>query len=243
MQRRLLVLGLIVLIALGTGAWLVQRGAGRSPAATRPLGLFTSLPLLWAEQPELRDVLAASGTPHWARSVLEQHGNVVALDTLLDLSRFDRLVIAQPRPFSPDENVAVDGWVRAGGRLLLFADPMLTHDSAYTLGDRRRPQDVVLVSPILARWGLQLQFDDAQPVGLRENAGEGLPVNLPGQFVVKEGGEDAHCQIRSQGLVARCTIGKGRIFLVADAALLEIEGDRPVQIAGLEHLLSESFDR
>ena len=51
--------------------------------------------------------------------------------------------------------------MRGGGRVLLFADPMLTRHSAFALGDRRRPQDVVLLSPILARWRLELQFDES----------------------------------------------------------------------------------
>ena len=67
-------------------------------------------------------------------------------------------MMIQPRPLSPQENVALDNWVAAGGRLLLFADPALTEDSAFAIGDRRRPQDVVLLSPILARWGLELEL-------------------------------------------------------------------------------------
>jgi hypothetical protein len=100
---------------------------------------------------------------------------------------------------------------------------------------------VVLVSPILGRWGLELQFDDAQPAGLRENAGEAMPVNLPGLFAFKKGGADARCKIRSEGLIARCSVGKGRVLLVADAALLETEGDRQVQVKRFEDLLDESF--
>lgn len=241
MQRRYIVLALALLLAIGGGAWLVQHGNGQTAEATQPLGLFTSLPILWSEQADLRDVLAAPENPHWAKTALDQHGKIVALNTLLDLSRLDRLIIAQPRPLSPDENIALDQWVREGGKALVFVDPMLTQESAFALGDRRRPQDVVLVSPILGRWGLELRFDDAQPGGLRENAGEAMPVNLPGLFAFKKGGADARCKIRSEGLIARCTVGKGRVLLVADAALLETEGDEQVQVKRFEHLLDESF--
>lgn len=237
MRRRFVVLTVLLLLGVVGVWWLAQQKA----EARQPLGLFTSLPILWSEQADLRDVLAAPDKPHWAKSVLAKHGNVIALNTLLDLARLDRVIIAQPRPLSPDENVALDGWVRAGGKVVLFADPMLTEESAFALGDRRRPQGVVLISPILGRWGLELQFDDAQPGGVRENAGEGIPVNLPGEFALKKGGVDSRCVIGAEGLVARCRVGKGQVLLVADAALLEAVGDNAVQIRKLDALLAESF--
>jgi hypothetical protein len=230
----------IVTIAL----WLLANsGAGKVEQSEEPLGLFTSLPILWSEQADLHDMLATPAPPHWARGALAENGRLVALDTLLDLSRFERLVIAQPRPLSPDENVALDAWVRSGGRLLMFADPMLTQESAYSLGDRRRPQDVVLLSPILSRWGLKLQFDDMQAGGLRENAGEGVDVDLPGQFTVVGGGVGAQCLIGAEALVARCSVGKGRATIVADAAVLADEGDSSGKKRQLDALFSDAFDR
>ncbi|WP_082355865.1 hypothetical protein [Novosphingobium sp. AAP83] len=246
MSRRFVLLALALLVALAGGGLFWQRNAskgdaGQNQAAQQPLGLFTSLPILWGEHADLRDVLAEPSNSHSAKSVLEHHGKVVALDTLADLSRFDRLIMAQPRPLMPEENVALDGWVRAGGRALVFADPMLTQDSAFALGDKRRPQDVVLISPILGRWGLELRFDDAQTLGVRENAGEGVPVNLPGQFAIRTGGVDARCKIGPERLIARCRIGKGRVLLVADAALLEADDDQGVLADRLDTLLTESF--
>ena len=133
------------------------------------------------------------------------------------------LVMAQPRALAPQENVALDDWVRRGGRLLLFADPLLTEESAFAFGDRRRPQDVVLLSPILARWGLRLEFDEGQPPGerLADLDGVTLPVNLPGQFQITVPGRG--CTLHAAGIAARCRIGKGRVLVLADAALLEKE--------------------
>lgn len=233
-----------ILVVLAAGGWLLgHRSDGHATHASEPLGLFTSLPIMWSEQSDLRDVLAASEKPHWAKAVLERRGTVVALDTLLDLARLDRLIMAQPRPLSPDENVALDRWVRDGGQVLLFADPMLTQESAFALGDRRRPQDVALLSPILGRWGLELRFDDRQPDGLRENAGEGLPVNLAGELTPRAGGVDARCTIGPQALVARCHVGKGRAVIVADAALFDTDGGTVAQAARLDALLGETFSR
>ncbi|MES2300508.1 MAG: ABC transporter [Pseudomonadota bacterium] len=236
----LIALAAIVAVALGLFA---KSGAGHGEHRDEPFGLFTSLPILWSEQADLRDMLATPAPPHWVRGALAENGRLVALDTLLDLSRFERLVIAQPRPLSPDENVALDAWVRSGGRLLMFADPMLTQESAYSLGDRRRPQDVVLLSPILSRWGLELRFDDMQPGGLRENAGEGVDVDLPGQFTVVGGGVGAQCRIGAEALVARCSVGKGRAIIVADAAVLAIDGDSSRKKRQLDAFLSEAFHR
>lgn len=241
MKRRLIALALVLMIAVAGGWAFVNRDAGQAATADQRLGLFTSLPILWAEQPDLRDVLAKPAPPHWAKAVLARHGRIVAFDTLLDLSRVNVLVIAQPRPLAAEENVALDRWVRSGGRLLLFADPMLTEESAFPLGDRRRPQDVVLLSPILARWGLELRFDEAQPDGVREIAGEALAVHLAGQWAATIGGADSHCRIGADALVARCAIGKGRAMLVADAAVLEAQGSGNARAEKLDAMIAEAF--
>lgn len=238
-RRTALALAAFVVVAL-TGWLLFPPSAARHD---RVVGLFTSLPILWSETGDFKKLVDAPAKPHWARAVLEERGRLVPLDTLLDLSALRDLVIAQPRPLAPEENVALDAWVRTGGHVLLFADPMLTQDSAFALGDRRRPQDVVLISPILARWGLGLTFGEDQPAGLRESAGEGLPVNLPGAFTVVTGGHDAVCRIGQNGLVARCDVGKGRAVVVADAALLESGEGGTARISGLKRLLDDAFAR
>jgi hypothetical protein len=241
---RILLLLLAGLVAVVTAA-LVGRG-GSGVDRTRPIGLFTSLPILWRETHDLSDLLRTDAPRHWALEVIERHGRVRPLDTLaagdgkLPLARHGLLVVIQPRALAPQENVALDNWVRSGGRVLLFADPMLTSQSAFALGDRRRPQDVVLLSPILARWGLELRFDESQPYGERkvDVLGRTMPVNLPGSFAVVAG--DPGCGIESQGLVARCRIGDGRLLAVADAALFERDAaDAPQRRAVLDRLLAE----
>lgn len=236
MRRRLLIL-LSIIVAVSAALWLT---AARKPDE-RSLGLFTSLPIVWSEAGDLKGLVDAPAGQHWVKDVLAQHGHLVPLDTLLQISRIDALVIAQPRPLVPEENVALDEWVRRGGHLLMFADPMLTQESAFALGDRRRPQDVALVSPILGRWGLELLFDDSQPAGLRETAGEHVPVNLPGAFRRRDGGHDARCDITTDGLIARCVIGKGRAVMVADAALLEPSDSPKARETALSRLLDEAF--
>lgn len=183
---------------------------------------------MWAETGDVGALLNSTAPPHWARAELARRGRIQPLDTLAGPAGFaplgglERLVIAQPRPLSPQENVALDAWVRRGGRLLLLADPALTEDSAFALGDPRRPQPSALLSPILARWSLQLTFDEAQALGevMRDVGGIAVPTNLAGSFAVQVQGGGS-CRLLAQGLAAICTIGRGRVVALADAAVLE----------------------
>jgi len=175
-------------------------------------------------------------------ALLKTKGQVVPLDTLADprgampLPGDALLVLAQPLPLTPQENVALDAWVRGGGRLLLFADPMLTAHSDFALGDPRGPQRAAMLSPILRHWGLELQFDAAQPAGDRVLVGQAmsLPVNLAGRFSV---GAQAHCRIDVQGVAVRCSIGRGLVLAVGDAAVFD--GDDAGRLAAMTSLLAQ----
>lgn len=213
--------------------------------ARPPLGLMTTLPLLWGEQAGFGDVLASEETPGWVRTALEERFRLEPLDVLDEaaLSGVQMLVLAQPRALSAQENVALDAWVRGGGRVLIFADPLLTAHSRFPIGDRRRPQDVVLLSPLLTHWGLTLSFDEDQPEGEREVvvAGERLPVEQAGTFAVA--GTEG-CALSGQAVLARCTIGKGRATILADANVLtEVEIEDPAaRQRALDALLRAAFD-
>lgn len=205
-----------------------------------PLGLFTSLPILWYEADGLSAQLAAPQAPHWALAVLEERRRLVPLDTLLQPAGLADIVIAQPRPLAPAENVALDAWVRAGGHLLLFADPLLTAESRFALGDPRRPQDTVLLSPLLAHWGLALR----EEAGVRETAGTLFPVASPGSLVLLPGGP-GDCRTMQAGLMAECRIGGGYALIVADAAVLEAASGpaAAVRARALRLLMQRAFGR
>jgi len=211
----------------------------RKPAERPAMGLFTSLPILWNEAPDIGGMIDDKAPPHWARAALGAQYRVVPLDTLLAPRKLRLLLMAQPRPLSPAENVALDGWVRGGGHVLLFADPMATRESAFPPGDRRRPQDVALLSPILSHWGLDLMFDEAQPAGLREIAGSGIPVNLPGRLVLRAGAHS--CRVEQAGLIAECRMGAGKALIVADSALFDGAGDEGRNSAVLRALTDRAF--
>lgn len=236
-------LGLLALLLAGL-TWFAR--ARSDEAGKEPLGLFTSLPILWSETGDVGEHLRGDTPPHWARGLLKARGRITALDTLAapggkgPLGQVRRLVMAQPRPLSPAENVALDAWLNAGGELLLLADPALTQESAFPVGDPRRPQAVVLISPILRHWGLELEFAEGQPFGETNRAALGLqiPVNLPGRFKVFD---DTACQESGEGLLVTCRIGKGRLTALADAALLEQVEDPATREKALARLLDAAF--
>lgn len=232
------------LVALAVVAGAAWYGKARAPGA--PLPLFTSLPIYWPEASDLATALKGEEQPHWARTAIEAKRALRPIDTL-DAAMLDGrrdLLMIQPRPLNPAENVALDEWVAGGGRLLLFADPALTAASTFALGDRRRPQETVLISPILARWGLRLEFDAEQAGGEHIAAlGEGaaLAVNLPGRFAAIGGGRpDTSCRIEADALLAECRVGRGRVLAIADAALFE-PVDEPARVTALDALLARAF--
>jgi hypothetical protein len=231
-------------------ALLILAGAcqaeGSAPDADAPsareLGLMGTIPLYWGEEAAFGDALSGDARPHWARNQLEKRFALRPLDTLSDttLDNIDLLLLAQPRALTPAENVALDTWVRGGGRLLLFADPMLTGESRFAIGDRRRPQDVILLSPILARWGLRIEFDDTQPAGPSVlDAVVPIPVNLPGRFTLVEG--QGRCDLAAGDVLARCAVGKGQVVVLADAAVLDLYDPQPLAPAALDWLVGQGF--
>ncbi|MFP5396572.1 MAG: ABC transporter [Alphaproteobacteria bacterium] len=234
--------GVFILLVAALAILLFWAARDRRVQPAGPVALFTTLPILWADSPDLAASLSPRAQSHWARDLLAERGAIEPLDLLTDdsLRGTRRLLMAQPRVLTPQENVELDNWVREGGRLLLLADPALTEDSAFPLGDPRRPQAIVLLSPILSRWGLELRFDDRQSLGrhARDVMGVAIPVNLPGQLVTR--GQD-NCRLWGEGLAATCAVGKGRIVVVADAAALERDDPSGQGRKALSWLLDAAF--
>lgn len=195
------------------------------PKDKPPVALMTTLPVYWPETGGFGELLEQDGERPWMRTQVERSYRLEPLDYLSQeaLAPFDRLLLAQPRALSAEENVALDTWVRDGGQLLLFADPLVTMHSRYGLGDRRRPQAVALLSPILARWGLELAFDPEQGEAARTVTAFdiALPVDLAGTLAAVPTEAPGTCVLSPGGHAARCEIGKGRVLAIADTAVLD----------------------
>lgn len=243
-----LVLAILALLLASLGLLVFLPRADEEPP--QPLALFTTLPIYWAEGAEITEVLGGTVEIPWARAAIEQHRPLAPLDVLTDegLRQFADILIAQPRVLSPQENVVLDDWVQGGGHLLLFADPLLTAGSRYSIGDKRRPQDVALVSPILNHWGLSLAFDEAQP---REHGrvtlldGE-LPIELAGSLELLPPRPETSnsCEVLERGIAAECRINRGKVLVIADAALLDPAAtDRADRADMLQRLMDRAFAR
>jgi len=213
-------------VPIGTAA-----DAGEKP----DLLLFTSLPIYWPEG-GVGDLLSSGAEKHWARTALETRYALRPVDALTALpTQSGTLVMAQPRALSPAENVALDDFVRGGGRVLLIADPMLDVHSSYGLGDKRRPAAIAMLSPILARWGLKLVVDEREGYVANWNS-RAFRVEEGGLFALTGGGHESRCDISGKGLFARCHVGKGEVMLLADATFLADTGHDAGENAGGDHL-------
>jgi hypothetical protein len=183
----------------------------RSPEQRPTLLLLTSLPLVFGEDFSLRH----NGSP--ALRVLETRYRVVPISvadpTELDKGRL--LLMAQASAQPAEDLVALDGWVRSGGRVMLFADPLLEWPSNLPLGDMLRPAPMFMDSGLLAHWGLRLDAPDERGRKLETLGGFEVVTDSPGQLFGK-------CAIAADRLVAHCAIGRGEATVVADADLLDV---------------------
>ena len=118
-NRAIAIVAALALIA-GLGLWLAGGGSGAPVAqpaqANQPaLGLMTTLPIYWPEADSPQELLSTDVPQHWARIALERRYDLRPLDTLEEGGGLDdirMLLLVQPRALAPQENVALDDWVR-----------------------------------------------------------------------------------------------------------------------------------
>lgn len=222
-QKRLLV-GLLLVLGLVFFLSAMRYFQKEADEVKPSVGLMTTLPLQWSEGGIEAD-LATNAQAHPAFARLERQYRIIPLDSFsgLDSQAFEVLILAQPRALAPAELVQLDNWVRAGGHLLILADPALQWGSLYPIGDKRRPLFTSLLSPLFSHWGLELvlPMTEQQAVILLEVSGMTLRTQTPGEWLAKASSGPEKCQILEQRILADCKIGKGRALLVADADLLD----------------------
>lgn len=182
--------------------------------------LMTALPLIWGEG----GAFDPASRPQQSYKRLQREFRVRPLDMLdeASLAPGRLLLLAQPRALAPIELVALDDWVRRGGRALILTDPALVWPSGLPIGDIRRPPAIGLLAPLLSHWGLALDPPDEarpEPASIESPNGQRrIVMEAPGQFR-KLGGT---CQV-ARSFLAHCPIGRGQAILLADADLLRDE--------------------
>jgi hypothetical protein len=212
---------ILILLAILIGAAAIAYAVGdRSPEATppRPTGkrptllLLTSLPIVFGEEFSIQ----SAGSP--ILKALQTHYRVLPISVTdpAELAKGRLLLMAHPPAQPAEDLVALDQWVRDGGRLLLLADPMLEWPSERPLGDPLRPPAMFMDTGLLAHWGLRLDAPDERGSALRRLGGYDVLTVSPGALF-------GNCRISEDRLVAHCSVGKGKATIVADADLIDVQ--------------------
>ncbi len=182
------------------------------PRPKPDLYVLTSLPLIFDSGFGLG---LATGE---VASFLRDHYRLHAIDLPSELPAGAVLLAAQPRALPAEELVALDVWVRGGGRMLLLADPLLEWPSERALDDRLRPPVSFADTGLLAHWGLRLDAPDKRGPRSVSYDGFGVDYLSPGRLV-RTGGT---CELGSDGILANCVLGNGQAMIVADADFLNV---------------------
>ncbi len=229
-----------LLLAIGwfgighAGLAILYRPAAASanaPAVT----MLTGLPLRWSGGEGIAAMIAEGAKDDPALARLTAAGPVSLVDSLVHHvpPPGGTLLLAHPRALAPQELVAIDSFVRGGGRAVILADALTGWPAPYPLGNPRNPPITSLLTPLLDHWGVKL---GAAPP--EETAA--LPVDVDGaRLRLFSAGRferlPSQCTIYADRRVTRCPIGDGEAWLVGDADLLFEPLWRPVA-PGFEHL-------
>lgn len=221
---------------LTLGLWLALTGCrdqtAPPPVADKPdLALLTSLPIVFGE------TFTLDAPRHPLLGALEKRFTVASVDGPEQLKGQGLLLAIQPQALTAERLVALDQWVRGGGRLVLLADPFLSFESSRPLGDRFRPPLRYPDTGLLAHWGLTLESDvDNRLESVETDLGRGIRLKSGGLGSLTRSGGD--CTLSRSRAVARCRIGKGYATIVADAdfALSPLPAEHEVAVALLAEL-------
>ena len=217
--------GLLLLLLSGS----CGGGQAAAPAKRPVLHLLTGLPLAFGES----FTLDAPKSPVMA--ALEREYDVRLVDGPETLPAGGLLLAAQPRALTPERLVALDRWVRGGGRLLLLADPRLTWPSDLPLGDPQRPPYAFSDTGLLAHWGLRSESPAVGASGTARFpvAGREVESDSAGRLSRSAG----PCRVAVDERSADCRIGRGRALVVADADFLRMRGGAEASVALLGTLI------
>ena len=190
--------------------------APREQAGPKPkLLLMSALPLAWGEG----GAFDPASRPTETYRLLEREFDLRPIDAIepASLAGARLMLVAQPRLLAPEELVALDDWVRDGGKALILTDPQLVWARNWPPGHVLRPPATGLLGPLLAYWGLRLEpFERADLLEVEiGQSRRRLVLQAPGTFQA----DGRNCRSH-RFYLARCRIGRGEAIVLADADLL-----------------------
>ncbi len=209
----------IAALALLTASGCGQSGKGEASQAARPIyAIVTSLPLFWGEG-GFGDAVGGKDQRAPFIQQLSENADVRPIDAIASkaLGGVTTLILAQPRLLAPEELVEIDRWVRAGGQVIAFADPLLDWPSDLPIGDARRAPPVTLLDPLFSHWGLALEGGTDGASVERMLGATAVTTTGAGRWAATGN----NCTVAPDGFIAQCRIGKGRATFVADADVLD----------------------
>lgn len=228
-RRAGVAVGMLVVL-LFAGAMLFAHSRAKEGPPDRPsLLLLTSLPLLFGEGFTLDQTGSAALTRLQSRYGVR----TIALADRDSLAGHQLLLLAQPRAQTAEALVDLDAWVRAGGRVLLLADPALDWPSERPLGDRLRPPPGFSDTGLLAHWGVTLSPPSKRGPVVETVGGRQVGFSSPGQLSSKQ------CAADGGATIVRCAIGRGRVTIIADADLLNADESGAGATANLDFVMAE----
>ncbi len=202
-----------------------------APAAT----MLTGLPLRWSGSGDIAAIISDGAEDDPALVGLEAMGPVSLVDSRVDHAPppGGTLLIAHPRALAPQELVAIDVFVRGGGKAVVLADALSGWPARHTLGDPRNPPVTSLLTPLLDHWGVTLgaaPTDDNEALAADVD-GARLRLSSAGRFERLP----PTCRTFADRHVTQCRIGAGEAWLVGDADLLFAPLWSPL-VSGADHL-------
>ncbi len=187
-----------------------------APAAT----MLTGLPLRWSGSGDIAAIISDGAEDDPALVRLEAMGPVLLADSLVDRvpPPGGTLLIAHPRALAPQELVAIDTFVRGGGKAVMLADALSGWPTRHPLGDPRNPPVTSLLTPLLGHWGVTLGAAPVDGDGVQSVDVDGAQLRLSSAGAFER--LPPACRAFADRRVAQCRIGAGEAWLVGDADLL-----------------------
>ncbi|WP_343343693.1 hypothetical protein WJT74_08520 [Sphingomicrobium sp. XHP0239] len=227
-MKRLLAASIACLLAGGCAPAAEERddplnmngSSPEAPGEEQPrLLLLSSLPILFGPGfPSNEEFFldgSADGERNLLRESLEEEFDLlgIAATGTSELAEGDLLLMAHARAQTAENLVALDEWVRAGGRVLLLADPGFAIDRGPPTLGGDYPPPFFTDNGLLGHWGLLLDGPVTNGTARRSIGGAEVLTRAPGQFRLV----GDNCTLEAEGFIADCSIGAGRALIVADA--------------------------